>query len=93
MMAQTNGATGRLPGSLNLAMRRIGARPTRFLLAVSVARQRMSLFEKSDLKVPEARLPEYQFKRDFVVSTSRFGIGQVIHSNQTPLGFPFGCGA
>src|SRR5262245_50008 len=86
MTAQTNGTTERLSDRLKLAIRRIGVRPTRYLLAVSVARQRMSLFEKSTLKFREARSPEYYFKRDFVVSTSRFGIGQVIHSNQTPLG-------
>jgi len=86
MMAQTNGATQRLSGSLQLAARRIGVRPTRFLLAVSVAKQRMSLFEKSSLNGQEVRFPEYRFQRAFVVSTSRFGTGQVIHSNQTPLG-------
>jgi len=86
MTVQTNGATERLSGSLKLAIRRVGARPTRFLLTVSVARQRMSLFEKRPLGSQEPRVPDYHFKRDFVVSTSRFGIGQVIHSNQTPLG-------
>ena len=86
MTAQANSITNQLSESLKLAMRRIGVRPTRFLLAVSVARQRMSLFERSDFKVPEACHPVFHFKRQFVVSTSRFGIGQVIHSNQTPLG-------
>lgn len=85
MMAHTNGVTERLSDGLKLAVRRTGVRPTRFLLTVSVTRQRMSLFEKSSRAV-RPRMPEYHFKRGFVVSTSRFGIGQVIHSNQTPLG-------
>jgi hypothetical protein len=86
MMLQTKGTTHRLSDGLKLAMRRSGVRPTRFLLVASVARQRMSLFAKGSLHRQEAGWPEYHFLREFVVSTSRFGIGQVIHSNQTPLG-------
>src|SRR5262245_22487270 len=86
MMAQLNGTTERLLGRFKLAVRRTGVRPTRFLLAVSVARQRMSLFKKSARSGYKAQFPQYCFKREFVISTSRFGIGQIIHSNQTPLG-------
>ncbi len=82
----SNRANARLTDRLKLAIRRTGARPTKFLLTVSVARQRMSLFEKSRRVLQEARFPEYEFNRQFIVSTSRFGIGQVINSNQTPLG-------
>lgn len=75
-----------LSGALKRAVRRTGVRPTRFLLTVSVADQRMSLFERRGWLHPESRFPHYVFRRRFVVSTSRFGVGQAMHSNQTPLG-------
>jgi len=83
---QPNDASRKLPGALKLAVLRHHVRPTRFVLAVSVAAQRMSLFEKRPVQSNEARFPDYEFRRRFVISTSRFGIGQVMHSNQTPLG-------
>jgi hypothetical protein len=83
---QTNDASRKLPGALKLAALRHHVRPTRFVLAVSVAAQRMVLFEKLPEQLNEARLPDYEFRRRYVISTSRFGIGQVMHSNQTPLG-------
>jgi hypothetical protein len=46
----------------------------------------MALFEKLPAQFNEARFPDYEFRRRHVISTSRFGIGQVMHSNQTPLG-------
>jgi hypothetical protein len=51
-----------------------GITPTPFVLVVSVADQTVSLFEQNELvkKMP--------------CSTSRFGIGQIEGSNQTPLG-------
>lgn len=86
MTAHANRATNRLSESLKLAIRRTGVRPTRFLLAVSVARQRMALFEKSGARDQKPCFPTYLLRREFVISTSRFGIGQIMHSNQTPLG-------
>ena len=64
-------------------MRRQAVLPTRFMLAVSVAKQQMSLFQLK--RTPYAR-PQYQFTSSFVVSTSSYGTGQVMNSNQTPLG-------
>ncbi len=83
---QTTDAFRKLPAALKLAAWRHHVRPTRFVLAVSVAAQRMALFEKLWAQSGEARFPEYQFRRRFVISTSRFGIGQVKDSNRTPLG-------
>jgi hypothetical protein len=48
--------------------------PTPFLLIVSVANQTVSLFEQG------------KFVKKLSCSTSRFGIGQIESSNQTPLG-------
>jgi hypothetical protein len=51
-----------------------GVSSTQFVLIVSVADQTVSLFEQS------------KFVKSFSCSTSRFGIGQIEGSNQTPLG-------
>ena len=80
----------RVPSAgLQRAVLRTGMRPTRWLLAVSVADQRMNLWERAKPTLPTAsaaRFPEYLFRRCYVVSTSRFGVGQVIDSKRTPLG-------
>jgi lipoprotein-anchoring transpeptidase ErfK/SrfK len=60
------------------ALRRLGVRPTRFLLLVQVAPQRMRLLEHTTA--------EWNVRRRFVVSTSAQGTGQVKDSNRTPLG-------
>jgi L,D-transpeptidase YbiS len=58
--------------------RRVGVRPTRWLLAVNIRRQSMLLCERIDgCYVP---------RRDYRISTSRFGIGSRADSNCTPLG-------
>jgi hypothetical protein len=66
---------------------------TQFVLIVSVANQTVSLFGKvwcsafRRLGPAKAGTPNrYGFVRKFRCSTSRFGIGQVEGSNQTPLG-------
>lgn len=46
----------------------------------------MMLFEQVRGFGCTARFPRYGFCRRYVISTSRFGIGQVDGSNQTPLG-------
>jgi hypothetical protein len=76
----------RLPEAMKMVVWRNDARPTRYVLVVSVAKQRMLLFERNGRQSRDARFPHYEFRRRFVVSTSRFGTGQVLHSNQTPLG-------
>jgi hypothetical protein len=76
----------RLPLAIRRAALRNSVRPTKFILSVSVDAQRMLLFEKLSEASSEARFPRYEFRRRFVISTSRFGTGQVMNSNQTPLG-------
>ncbi|HXB58845.1 MAG TPA: L,D-transpeptidase [Candidatus Acidoferrales bacterium] len=51
-----------------------GVAPTQFALMVNVADQTVSLFEQN------------KFIKKLPCSTSRFGIGQIEGSNQTPLG-------
>lgn len=75
-----------LPEDLKRALTRIGLRPTRHLLTISVARQRMLLFEKTARNGCADPFCRYQMRRRFIVSTSRFGVGQTANSNQTPLG-------
>jgi L,D-transpeptidase catalytic domain len=53
---------------------RLGVKPTKYILAVSVERQTLALFEDG------------KFAKEFPCSTSRFGIGQIEGSNRTPLG-------
>lgn len=83
----------RLPSAFFLACRRTGVAPTRFVLTASIARQRMALFKlvtgpgtPSRGLFDGARAPEFLFRREFLASTSRFGIGQLDGSNRTPLG-------
>ncbi len=75
-----------LPRAAELAARRNGIRPSRFFLTVSVAAQAMCWFERSRGQRPKGRFPRYELRRRFVVSTSRFGTGQLMQSNRTPLG-------
>ena len=74
----------RLPKELSLRARRLNVAPTSFLLCASIREQRMDLFS--------ANLPlrpswdSYLFTRRYLVSTSRFGIGEKENSNCTPRG-------
>jgi len=71
-------ASPRLGGNFSTACNKYGFAPTRFLLAVSIAEQTVSLFEKfSGSWHPGGKMR---------CSTSRFGIGQAEGSNCTPLG-------
>lgn len=71
---------------MTMALRRIGIRPTPSLLLVSVARQTMSLLGLvSDGQASLCR-PTYQVLRRYLISTSRFGTGQILNSHRTPLG-------
>ena len=76
----------RPPAAFVRATRRHGVRPTRFILIVTVADQTMSLFEKARARPAAAGFPPFRFCKRYRISTSRFGIGQVENSNQTPLG-------
>ncbi len=73
-----------MPAQCLPACKRNGILPTRFLLGVRVQDQTVSLFEKTS--EPPCPGSQYQFKRKFRCSTSRFGVGQTEGSNRTPLG-------
>ncbi len=94
-----------LPLPMQLACQRRGVLPTRWCLVVSVARQRMALFESQprvslthssagadashrQFGAPEQQTgnPRYLRRREYIISTSKYGIGQRQHSNCTPLG-------
>lgn len=53
---------------------RLGIAPTKYILAVRISSQRLSLFEDG------------KYVKTYRCSTSRFGIGQIEGSNRTPLG-------
>ena len=76
----------RLPSGALRAIVKRRVRPTRWLLTVSVARQEVTEWERDDGKPRSGRAPAYQFRERYVASTSRFGIGQKMDSNRTPLG-------
>src|SRR5258706_9803473 len=78
-------ACPRPPRAAVLALRRTQTRPSRNMLVVSVASQRLSLFELST-RQHNSRRPLYDFRRRYIISTSIFGAGQVQDSQQTPLG-------
>jgi hypothetical protein len=67
--------------------RQLGVPPGRFVLAVSVAKQTATLFQKpAGFTCPICRKSHYDPAKQFRCSTSRFGIGQREGSNCTPLG-------
>src|SRR5712691_622794 len=76
----------RVPRALICEVKRHQPPISRFLLSVSVARQRMSLFEKSKNRPSNAGFPNYTLRNEYLISTSAYGTGQVLNSNQTPLG-------
>jgi hypothetical protein len=63
-----------LPEACSSACQKLRIAPGRFILAVNVSGQTVSLFEQDRLV------------KKFPCSTSRFGIGQIAGSNCTPLG-------
>lgn len=77
----------KVPQALVHAVRQLGLRPTRFLLSVNVAEQEMVLFQQSEFAPARGiYFPGYFPRQSFLISTSAYGIGQVLNSNQTPLG-------
>ena len=74
------------PADFFLRCRQHGVAPTQFVFAASVATQSASLFEQTKNDGAAEKPPRYELCRTYVISTSRFGIGQVANSNCTPLG-------
>lgn len=73
---------------LTQALRRckqLGVRPSRFFLVVSIAKQTLSVFERSTVGTCNAP-GVYALSRQFRCSTSKFGIGEKAGSNKTPRG-------
>jgi hypothetical protein len=64
----------------------LGQRPTHFVLTVRIARQTMGLAERKPGRPLAGLLPDYRVRQHYQISTSAYGIGQVMHSNRTPLG-------
>jgi hypothetical protein len=79
---QSNTALGRTPFIPTL--RRLGILPTDFLLTISIAKQTMCVWRKGETL--RGQFPDYALLDEYRVSTSKFGIGQTVNSNCTPLG-------
>jgi L,D-transpeptidase YbiS len=81
-----------LPPQFWNVCRQTHTRPTRNIFWVNIRKQRMRSFRRiapSGNVTMIGYFPEcsrYFFEREFLISTSRFGIGQVANSNCTPLG-------
>lgn len=85
-LVKFQGFEPRPPISFWLALRRVGVRPSRWLLMVSVRRQRMVLFEQAPSRLGSGLWPGYRARRSYLISTSTRGTGQQQHSYCTPLG-------
>ncbi len=70
---------------LRNAVQRISTHFTEHLLIARVHQQQLFHLRAAIVSEPEA-VPDYQVQRNYLISTSRFGIGQVSGSNCTPLG-------
>ncbi len=66
------------PPAARRACARHGVAPTRYFLAVNIARQTTALFER--------RRGGYEFRKIFRCSTSKYGIGERAGSSMTPRG-------
>ena len=65
-------------------IRRLGIPLTRYLVTVNVMRQTLTVWERAGWA--SSRQPQLRRLAHGRASTSRFGIGQIENSNQTPLG-------
>ena len=71
-----------LPVGFRRACKRLGVESTRHVVTVRIAEQRAALFELT----AQGSRRIAKLLKEFVCSTSKFGIGQVAASNCTPLG-------
>jgi hypothetical protein len=79
MKSKTN-----LPREAIRACSRRGVTPTRYFLAVDIARQTTSLFERPAATTGPSR--RHELVKKLRCSTSRYGIGEVANSKKTPRG-------
>lgn len=75
----------KLPEAFLWSCRRWNVSLTRFALVVKISRQQVGLFERNRQHACSTG-SSYEFKRRYLASTSRIGIGQQAGSNRTPLG-------
>ena len=66
--------------------RQLGVLPTRYVLTARIASQTVSLLEQSAAPLRLYGVNAFLLKKVFHCSTSRYGIGQTVGSNCTPLG-------
>jgi L,D-transpeptidase YbiS len=66
------------PVAARRACARHAVRPTRYFLAINLARQTTALFER--------RRGGYELRKTFRCSTSKYGVGERAGSNRTPRG-------
>lgn len=66
--------------------RELGVTPTEFLFTATVASQTAQLFKQNRERDAAQTDPLYQLAKEYRISTSKFGIGQINGSNKTPLG-------
>ncbi len=78
-MAAEESSQREFDGALLDKCRELGVQPTQDVLEVIVDTQRMRHFRLGEKE-------EYIFQKEYVISTSRRGTGQIEDSNQTPLG-------
>ena len=78
-------ASQRLCGEILSRCERHGVAASRFILAVDITGQSVSLFENTSAP-QRLSVEDFRFVKTITCSTSRFGIGQQEGSNCTPLG-------
>ena len=74
----------RLPKEMIIRAKQQHASLSQFILCVSIREQRMDMFA-ANLPMSPA-WPDFYFVRRYLISTSRFGIGEINGSNRTPRG-------
>ncbi|MDB6029652.1 MAG: hypothetical protein JWM68_5875 [Verrucomicrobiales bacterium] len=76
-----------LPREFFFRVKQLGERFTPDVLWVRIAQQRMYQFTSQGARSAQDRaFPDYSLVKKFVVSTSRYGIGEMSGSNMTPRG-------
>jgi len=76
----------RLPFNLICTLRRHQLLPSHLILTVNTSTQSMRLFERDKNQTSAAGFPNYSLRKTYRISSSAYGLGQQINSNQTPLG-------
>lgn len=76
----------RVPSGLWLACRRHGIPLTRLILTVTVSKQMLLLLERDPHNCLPFQPPAWVLRRKHRISASRYGTGQIMGSNRTPLG-------